>query len=119
MPITFWFNQEEYTLTMINMSQDDIFLLPDRPIKGFEFKYRMGLIFNYWGKIIQFSLEVVEIVKNFVIVAKDPEFLLKSLDQPGSRAGLSPDIRALYPPLHRLSGLPLSEHGPGGPAFFV
>jgi hypothetical protein len=84
MPLYFFSSREEYSLTIDKNPRDQLQLRSDRVVKGVGATSKMNLTFNYWGNPIAFTIEVMAVIrnlKNFIIVAKNPEVLFKDLER--------------------------------------
>jgi hypothetical protein len=102
MPMRFFSDREEYSLTLEKEPKELLMLRPDRTVKGLEPKSRMDLLFNYWGKSVTFTVNVITIIKNirnYLVIAKNPEVLFKDLERSFVRvappAGLK--VRIIFP----------------------
>ncbi|MDR3160859.1 MAG: PilZ domain-containing protein [Spirochaetaceae bacterium] len=94
-PVTYLFNREEYTLTMVKPPDRVLYFKPDRHIERLEPKQKMDLMFIYWGQMIKFSIEIVNI-KEEIIIADTPEFLFKNLDRSFARVPLPGNLKVSF-----------------------
>jgi hypothetical protein len=84
LPLIFFQNRVEYTLSVEKPTRDEIFLKSDRPMAGIYPQKKMDLIFDYRGKVISFKVTVKSVWKDHLI-GTAPEFLYKDLDRSFSR----------------------------------
>jgi hypothetical protein len=93
--VTYLFNREEYTLTLVKQPNHELYFKPDRPIEGLRPKDKMDLMFMYWGQMIKFSIENVK-VKEGIIIAENPDSLFKDLDRSFARVALPENLKISF-----------------------
>ncbi|MCL2601544.1 MAG: PilZ domain-containing protein [Treponema sp.] len=94
-PVIYLRNQTQYCFTMEKPAKDQLFFKSDRLVEGLKPRKKIGLIFNYQGQVITFSVEVFS-VKDQSIVTNEPEFLYKNLERSFSRVASLPEIEVQF-----------------------
>jgi hypothetical protein len=92
LPVLFFRNRVEYTLTVEKPTRDLIYFKSDRPITGLQPQNKMELKFDYRGKVISFTVEAASIRVDRITTTV-PEFLYKNLDRSFSRVPSPPDLQ--------------------------
>jgi hypothetical protein len=91
-PIMYLKNRTEYTLTLEKPTRAEIHFRSNRIIPGLRIKRKMPLMFDFRGRMISFSTEIISF-RDEHIVAAAPEFLYKNLDRSYSRVPSPPDVK--------------------------
>jgi hypothetical protein len=91
-PIMYLRNRTEYTLTLEKPTKTEIYFRSNRIIPGLRLKRKMNLMFDFRGRVISFSTEILSFRDEHIIAAA-PEFLYKNLDRSYSRVPSPQDIK--------------------------
>jgi hypothetical protein len=91
-PIVYLKNRTEYTLTLEKPTRTEIYFKAVRIIPGLRLKRKMNLMFDFRGRMISFSTEIISF-RDEHIVAAAPEFLYKNLDRSYSRVPNPQDVK--------------------------
>jgi hypothetical protein len=91
-PIMYLKSRVEYILTLEKPTKTEIFFRANRTIPGLRNKRKMNLMFDFRGRIISFSTEIISF-RDEHIVAVAPEFLYKNLDRSYSRIPNPQDVK--------------------------
>jgi hypothetical protein len=95
-PVRFRFRRREYTLTLLNTQKGRLYLEADKPVRDLPCCYRMDLVFEYHGKVIQFVAEAESVIRNSVIVARDVDTFLKGLGRSFARVSPPADLQVAF-----------------------
>jgi hypothetical protein len=93
-PLKYYRNRLEYVLVVERPATAELYLKADRPVAGLKPKRKIELRFDYKGRKVSFSAEIIS-VQDDRIITKAPEYLYKDLDRSYSRVSLPPDLRIL------------------------
>jgi hypothetical protein len=90
-PVIYLKNQTEYTLTLEKATETDLHFRSNRIIPGLRVRRKMGLMFNYWGRVISFSSEIIAFRDAHIVLAA-PEAIYKDLSRSFSRVPGPQDV---------------------------
>jgi hypothetical protein len=68
-PVIYLKDQTEYTLTLEKAPKEELYFRSNSIISGLRAKRKMGLMFNYWGRVISFSSEIISFRDDHIVVA--------------------------------------------------
>jgi hypothetical protein len=91
-PIMYFKNRAEYTLTLEKPTKTEIYFKSNRIIPGLRLRRKMTLMFDFRGRPISFSTEVISFRDEHIIAAA-PEFLYKNLGRSYSRVPSPQDVK--------------------------
>ena len=95
-PVMYIHGQTQYFLYMAQKpTKGQLFFKPDRPIAGLKVHKNINLIFDYYGEVIIFTVEVADI-KETHIVTFEPEFLHKNLARSFHRVSPPADLQVFF-----------------------
>ncbi|MDR2403658.1 MAG: PilZ domain-containing protein [Spirochaetaceae bacterium] len=94
-PVMYLKNRNEYILFLEKPTKDQMYFKSDQLIPGLRPKKKLDLLFDYRGKVISFSVEVVSF-RDDHIVTDVPEMLYKNLDRSYSRVSIPDDLRVQF-----------------------
>ncbi|MDR1950013.1 MAG: PilZ domain-containing protein [Spirochaetaceae bacterium] len=95
-PIMYLKNRNEYILFLEKPTKDhQMYFKSDRPVPGLRPKKKLDLMFDYRGKVIFFSVDVIS-TRDDHIVADVPEMLYKNLDRSYSRVSTPDDLQIQF-----------------------
>ena len=87
--------QTQYVLTVEKPAKGEICFKADRNLEGLKARKKIDLMFDYRGRVIKFSAEVISF-KDDHIIAEEPEFLYKNLDRSFTRVSVPPDLQVKF-----------------------
>jgi hypothetical protein len=90
-PVIHLKGQTQYILTVEKPTKEQMFLKADRPVEGLRPRKKLELMFDYRGRVIIFTVEVITF-KDEHITVLEPEFLYKNLERSFSRVTTPPDL---------------------------
>ena len=94
-PLMYLKGQTQYVLLIEKPTKGEMYFKSDRPIDGLKARKKLDLMFDYRGRVIKFSTEVISI-KDEHIITEEPEFLHKNLDRSFSRVSVPQDLQVQF-----------------------
>jgi len=94
-PAIYHKDRTEYYFYLERPAKDDLIFRSDRPIDRLRARSNIELKFDYRGKVIVFSVEVLQ-NKNQLLTCTVPEFLYKNLDRAFSRVAVPPEMKVQF-----------------------
>jgi hypothetical protein len=95
-PVVYIYGQTQYFLYMVQKpTKGQLFFKSDRPIEGLMIHKNINLIFDYYGEVIIFAVEIVDIKETYIITF-EPEFLQKNLARSFQRVSPPADLQVLF-----------------------
>ena len=90
-PLMYLKGQTQYIFTIEKPTKGEMYFKTDRPVLGVKPRSKVDLMFDYRGRVIKFTAEVISIKEDH-IVTEEPEFLYKNLDRSFSRVSVPPTL---------------------------
>jgi len=94
-PLMYLKGQTQYVLYIEKPTKGEMYFRADRPIDGLKIRKKIDLMFDYRGRVIKFTADIISI-KDEHIVAEEPEFLYKNLDRSFSRVSVPADLQVQF-----------------------
>jgi c-di-GMP-binding flagellar brake protein YcgR len=88
-------DRTEYVLKLDHPAGEELIFRPERPMGKLKPHFKMPLLFNYRGQIVDFTVEVVA-QKDELIFCKPPDALYKNLDRNYLRVDAPSDMKILF-----------------------
>lgn len=96
LPLSLRFKGEQYTLLVVSNLKGRLCLQANRPVKGLRSGSRMDLLFDFYGKKVQFSVEAAGIRGNLITTAREVDILRKDLERSFTRVAPPEGLRAAF-----------------------
>ena len=94
-PIVYHKNKIEYTFFLINFTKKQLVFISTQNITRLKARTDIELKFDYHGRVIVFSVEILHI-KHKEIICTSPEYLYKNLDRSYSRVSVPEDMQVQF-----------------------
>jgi hypothetical protein len=94
-PIIYIKNGINYILLLEEPVKEEFVLRPSRSLGKLKPKSKLNLLFDYWGQIINFTVEI-KTFKDELIICHIPQILYKNLDRNYLRVDTPSDLRILF-----------------------
>ena len=95
LPVIYHKDRIEYFFYLEKPVKDDLFFRCDRPIERLKVRENIELKFDYRGKVIVFSVEILSI-KHQEITCTIPDYLYKNLDRSYSRVHVPAEMQVHF-----------------------
>jgi hypothetical protein len=95
-PVTYLKDQVAYSLSLKEPAgEDEMILISDQPINGLKVRNRIDLVFDYKGKNIAFTTEILSI-QDQEITCTIPDSVYKNLDRAYSRVSIPSQMKVQF-----------------------
>ncbi|MCL2180410.1 MAG: PilZ domain-containing protein [Treponema sp.] len=95
LPVMYVKDRHEYILTLQKPAGAELVFLSDKPLGKMKHGFKLELLFNYRGQVIDFAAEVTS-QPDDLIVCKAPDTLFKNLDRNYLRVDIPSDLKILF-----------------------
>ncbi|MDR0554380.1 MAG: PilZ domain-containing protein [Treponema sp.] len=94
-PVIYLRNHKEYSLVLTEPAKAELRFKASEPIKGLWPRRKIDLMFDFRGRVIMFSVEILSI-KDDIITTISPDVLYKDLERSYSRVSGPVDLQAQF-----------------------
>jgi hypothetical protein len=96
LPVIYLKDQTKYSLSLKEPAEEgEMLLISDQPISGVKAKNRIDMVFDYKGKNIAFTTEVLS-VQDQELTCTVPDSFYKNLDRSYSRVNIPPQMKVQF-----------------------